>query len=98
MVRSRMGDGPSIEWRILAITPGWGKADIRQIVGRDSVGGRESAIGNGPLGKGGFAAALVAKGFQWIFERWHGVCDRGERSASVQLDTTNPSSAGGFAR
>nr|BFD43717.1 hypothetical protein FFPRI1PSEUD_52160 [Pseudomonas sp. FFPRI_1] len=43
MVRSRMQADPSIEGRMLVSPQDGGKADIRQIVGRDSVKGRKSA-------------------------------------------------------
>jgi len=61
----------------MVATLGWGhKADIRQIVGRDQVGGRKSATRFGAWEGTCKAKTLMSKGLQGFSAKWHGVCDK----------------------
>ena len=61
--------------------------------------GRKSATWFGAVEGAWKPAALMSKGLQAFCAKWHGVCDK-DYSAGLDLQasqTTNPSSAGGFA-
>jgi len=63
---------------MLATTQASDKADIRQIVGRDRIAWRISAIQFGLVSKAEKSPALMSKGLQGFLKKWHGVCDMSE--------------------